>query len=139
FRMFGGAFAIEPVNGSLIAELLPRRIHIPGGEEGAERLSRIVNHVRDECEADRAGRDIILQRLLEVMLVECLRHGLVDGPADQAGLLAGMRDPALSRALRAMHENVRHGWTVAELARVAGVSRSVFAARFQHYLGCPPI
>src|SRR5690606_400731 len=46
---------------------------------------------------------------------------------------------ALSRALRAMHENVRHGWTVAELARVAGVSRSVFAARFQHYLGCPPI
>jgi AraC-like DNA-binding protein len=139
FRMFGGAFTIEPANAPLITDLLPRRIHVAAGDEGAGRLSRIVEQVRDECEADRPGRDVILQRLLEVMLVECLRHDPVAGDADRAGLLAGMRDPALSRALRAVHENVRHGWTVAELARVAGVSRSVFAARFQQVLGCPPI
>jgi AraC-like DNA-binding protein len=50
-----------------------------------------------------------------------------------------MRDPALGRALGAMHADVRAGWTVAGLARVAGLSRSAFAARFAEVLGCGPI
>ena len=50
-----------------------------------------------------------------------------------------MRDPVLARVLRSMHEDVRAGWTVAELAKVAGLSRSAFAARFVAVLGCGPI
>lgn len=139
FRMLGGAFEIEPVNAPLASELLPRMIHIRAGDERAERLARIVELAREECEGDRPGRDMILERLLEVMLVECLRQtGLHDDP-DRAGMLAGMRDPSLSRALRQIHGNVRHGWTVAELAKLAGMSRSVFAARFQSIVGCAPI
>lgn len=140
-RILGGAFTVEQVNGSLISDLLPRKIHIRVGEERATRLSRIVEQVRDECEAERPGRDIILPRLLEVMLVECLRRDRshTDAADDRAGLLAGLRDPALARVLEAVHADVRHGWTVAGMARVAAMSRSVFAARFQQLVGSPPI
>jgi len=55
------------------------------------------------------------------------------------GLLRGMREPALARALRAMHSDVRGEWTVAELASLAGMSRSAFAARFSQTLGCAPM
>ncbi len=139
FRAFGGAFEIEPANGPLVTDLLPRMIHLRGGAPCAERLSQLVGMIRDECESDRPGREAILKRLLEVLMVECLRQGDMAGDAERSGLLAAMRNPALSRVLRAIHGNVRHGWTVAELARVAGMSRSAFAARFQQVLGCGPI
>jgi AraC-like DNA-binding protein len=82
---------------------------------------------------------MILQRMLEVLLVEALRwRGMAPDDA-QAGLLKGMRDPALARVLGAMHADVRASWTVAALAKVAGQSRSAFAARFGEVLGCGPI
>lgn len=134
-RMLGGSFRIEPVNAPLLLPLLPRMIHLRAGEAG--RLAALVDLIIDECGGGRPGQDMILDRLLEVMLVECLRRGF--GDAAPAGLLAGLRDPALARALRAMHGNVRASWTVAGLAGEAGMSRSTFAARFGAALGCAPM
>lgn len=134
-RMLGGSFRIEPVNAPLLLPLLPKLIHVRAGEAG--RLAALVDLIIDECGGARPGQDMILDRLLEVMLVECLRHGF--GEEAPAGLLAGLRDPALARALRAMHANVRAGWTVAGLAGEAGMSRSAFAARFGAALGCAPM
>src|SRR5690606_36390048 len=72
-----------------------------------------------------------------VLLLEALRRqGVAPGAA---GLLGGMRDPFLARVLRAMHADVRANWTVAGLAKLAGLSRSAFAARFAAVLGCGPI
>ncbi len=93
----------------------------------------------EECASDHPGKEMILQRLLEVMLVESLRWRGIGDDALPAGLLSGMRDPVLARVLRAVHSDVRAGWTVAELARLAGMSRSAFAARFGETLGCAPI
>lgn len=138
-RMLGGAFKMEAANASLLLALLPDMIQVRAEEDCAGRLARIVNLIRDECSADWPGRDMILNRLLEVVLVECLRLPGVDGAALPSGLLAGLRDPALAKALHALHADVRFGWTVAELAKRAGMSRSVFSARFQAKLGCAPI
>ncbi|QRG06969.1 AraC family transcriptional regulator [Xanthobacter dioxanivorans] len=139
FRMLGGSFRIDPVNAPVLLALLPAMIHVRSSDADTGRLGRIVDLIMDECGADRPGRDMILERLLEVMLVECLRwHGLTDDTRP-AGLLAGMRDPALAKVLRAMHADVRVGWTVADLATLAGMSRSAFAARFGETLGCAPI
>jgi AraC-like DNA-binding protein len=82
---------------------------------------------------------MVLQRLLEVLLMEALRWRSMDTHGVPSGLLKGMRDPALARVLGAMHADVRAGWTVAELAKVAGMSRSAFAARFCEILGCGPM
>jgi AraC-like DNA-binding protein len=80
-----------------------------------------------------------MQRMLEVLLIEALRWHAVEDGDDRVGLLQGMRDPNLARVLSAMHADVRSHWTVAGLARVAGQSRSAFAARFNEGLGCGPI
>jgi len=138
-EMLGGAFRIEPVNAALLTGLLPRVIHVRATESDTTRLARLVHLLREECEADRPGREMILQRLLEVMLVECLRRPGIEAGTLPAGLLAGLRDPALASALRAIHQDVRGGWTVADLARRAGMSRSAFAARFSQTLGCAPM
>ncbi|MCW3835524.1 AraC family transcriptional regulator [Sphingomonas canadensis] len=139
FRMLGGSFEIDRVNAPLLLALLPAMIHVRAGERDTGRLSRIAALILDECDADRPGGDMILGRLLEVLLVEALREQPVAGGGAVAGLLAGMRDPALARALGAIHAEVRASWTVAGLARVAGMSRSAFAARFGTAMGCAPI
>jgi AraC-like DNA-binding protein len=138
-EMLGGAFRIAPVNASLLLSLLPGMIHIRSAEDPTARLSRVITLIIEECVADKPGRGMILERLLEVLLVECLRWRGIEQDAVPAGLLAGMRDPALAKVLRAVHANVRAGWSLAELAGLAGMSRSSFAARFTKTLGCAPM
>lgn len=137
-RLLGGSFRIEPVNAPLLVALLPELIHVRSAEASAPRLDDIIGLIMEECASDLPGGDMILQRLLEVLLVESLRSQSI-GENLPAGLLKGMRDPLLARALREMHSDVRAGWTVAALAKLAGMSRSAFAARFSEALGCAPI
>jgi AraC-like DNA-binding protein len=139
FQMLGGTFQLDPVNAPLLLALLPGMIHIRSDDGDTGRLARIVDLIIDECAADRPGRETVLERLLEVMLVECLRWPGISQDTLPAGLLAGMRDPALAGVFRAMHSDVRAGWSVAELAKRAGMSRSAFAAHFSGTVGCPPM
>ncbi|MET4633692.1 AraC-like DNA-binding protein [Kaistia defluvii] len=137
FVSLGGTFCVEPVNSALLLMLLPRLVHIPATEGRAGRIGTVIQMIQEECLRDDPGKEMMLQRLLEVLLLEALRrHGVA---SDAAGLLGGMRDPFLVRALRAMHADVRANWTVEGLARLAGLSRSAFAARFATVLGCGPI
>lgn len=138
FRSLGGTFRIARVNEALLG-LLPDTIHIRAAESDTSRLARIINLIMEEYAADRPGRDMILERLVEVMLVESLRWRSVGDDTLSAGLLAGMRDAPLAGALRAMHSDVKRGWTVAELAKQAGMSRSAFAARFVTTVGQAPM
>jgi AraC-like DNA-binding protein len=57
----------------------------------------------------------------------------------ERGFLCGLADEHVARALVAMHADIAHRWTVAELARVAGMSRSMFAERFSRIVGVPPM
>ena len=139
FVALGGSFAFERVNAPLLLALLPERIHIPASEGRATRFGSLIALLSEECGTDYPGKELILRRMLEVLLVEALRWQSGGKQAVPAGLLGGMQDPALARALRAMHGNVRAGWTVAELAGIAGMSRSAFAARFGEVMGCAPI
>jgi transcriptional regulator GlxA family with amidase domain len=82
---------------------------------------------------------MLLERLLEVMLIESLRwHNLQERPT-QAGLLAGLQHPPIALTLRAMHANVNFDWTVATLAKKAGMSRSAYARHFCEIVGCGPM
>jgi AraC-like DNA-binding protein len=137
FASLGGTFQVEQPNSGLLLALLPDVIHIPASRGRADRLSQIITLIMEECGRDDPGKTMVLQRLLEVLLVEALRWRSVN--SDVAGLLGGLRDPALARVLGALHANVRDNWTVARLARIAGLSRSAFALRFAKSLGCGPI
>jgi AraC-like DNA-binding protein len=132
-RLLGGSFVFDSKDGDLLVSLLPALVHV----RGVERLSTLVHLVRDEATAERPGRDLVLERLIEVMLIEALRT--IQGEAAPAGLLRGLGDARLAIAIREMHADPAHAWTVEELARKAALSRSVFFDRFTGAVGVPPI
>lgn len=118
---------------ALLVSLLPRFIHI----RDDLRLAALAHLVGDESRAMRPARDIIMQRLLEVLLIEALRS--IAGTEVSPGLLRGLADERLTLAIRAMHERPTKRWTIADLARQAGLSRSAFFDRFQRLVGLAPM
>ncbi|MFN6935705.1 MAG: AraC family transcriptional regulator [Tsuneonella sp.] len=139
FVALGGSFTFERVNAPLLLSLLPRHVHIPASKGRASRFGRLIGLLAEECATDYPGKELIIQRLLEALLVEALRWQSIEDQDAITGLLNGMKDPCLARALHAIHADVRANWTVAGLASIAGMSRSAFSARFRGTIGCAPI
>jgi AraC-like DNA-binding protein len=80
-----------------------------------------------------------LGRLTELMFVEILREYMQRLPANQSGWFAAVNDPHVGKALRLLHANPVRDWTVDELSREVGLSRSVLAQRFVDLVGEAPI
>lgn len=86
-----------------------------------------------------AGSTAMLTKLAEVVLAETLRRYIRALPEGETGWLAGARDPEVGRALTLLHHRHAHPWTLVELAREAGLSRSVLSDRFRHFIGESPM
>jgi AraC-like DNA-binding protein len=114
------------------------KVNIRDGAAGQWLEDSIRFSVR-EADASRAGGEAVLAKLSEVLFVETLRRYIAELPPEQTGWLAGARDPEVGRALALLHRHPAQPWTIADLAREVGLSRSVLAERFRHYLGEPPI
>jgi transcriptional regulator GlxA family with amidase domain len=105
----------------------------------AMRVGALLGLLGDEAKAERPGQGFALERLMELLLVEIIRGPQAPNPPAQPGLLRGLADPRIGRALRALHAEVGRRWSVAALAVEAGMSRSGFAAHFAETVGLPPI
>lgn len=90
-----------------------------------------------EAERRRCGHEALLGRLAEVLLIQLLRHAIEQRLVDQ-GLLAGLADARLHKALAAVHAEPARAWTLDTMAAQAGMSRARFAARFVQHVGLPP-
>ncbi|HEX4199817.1 MAG TPA: AraC family transcriptional regulator [Caulobacteraceae bacterium] len=138
-RFMAGHFKFAAVGAELVGKLMLPIIHVRADEVAAGRLGTLLALLGDEATADRPGGPQIVKRLLEVLLVEALRHPDAGWEPARSGLLAGLADPKIGQALRLMHDDVGRGWSVGELARSVGMSRSVFAERFAGVVGAPPM
>ena len=117
----------------LIVALLPQFILI----RGESRLATLVQLVLDECRTARPARHVVLERLLELLLIEALRA--MPGCNACPGVMRGLADERLAAAIRVMHANPAHSWTVVELAKSAALSRSAFFVRFRAAVGVTPM
>jgi len=108
-------------------------------DASGEWLESTIRHLASAHETAPAGRSALLATLAEAMFIETLRRYMADLPRQRTGWLAAARDPAVGRALGAIHREPARAWTVATLARQAGVSRTVFAKRFTRLLGEAPL
>ncbi|HZP00441.1 MAG TPA: AraC family transcriptional regulator [Terriglobia bacterium] len=90
-------------------------------------------------EAQNPSSQPMLARLTELMFVEVLRHYMQELGPDQKGWLAGLKDPNINRALTLLHAQPARLWTVEDLARDTGVSRSALAERFTELIGESPM
>ncbi|HEX7890786.1 MAG TPA: AraC family transcriptional regulator [Ramlibacter sp.] len=131
-RMLGGYFRFESPDAGLLVSLLPALVHL----RGIERLSTLVQLVGEETAGNRAGRELVLARLVEILLIEALRSTGSEAPP---GLLRGLADARVAAALRLMHRDPSRSWTVEELAGKAALSRSAFFDRFSRAVGMPPM
>lgn len=132
-RMLGGYFAFDSTDASLMVSLLPTLLHV----RGITRLSLLVQLVREESLEQRTGRELVLARLVEVLLIETLRS--TPGEGAPPGLLRALDDTRLATAIRHMHGDPARAWTVVELAKTAALSRSAFFERFSRAVGLPPM
>ncbi|HEX4170412.1 MAG TPA: AraC family transcriptional regulator [Bryobacteraceae bacterium] len=114
-------------------------VHVRSSEIAASRLRTLLATLGDEALSDRPGRSLVLDRLLEVILVEALRYPPAGVEIAERGLMAGLADTRIGRALRIMHSDAKRPWTLAMLAREVGMSRSAFTSRFVQLVGIPPI
>jgi AraC-like DNA-binding protein len=92
-----------------------------------------------EIVKDEPGQEAVLDRLLDLLLIAVLRAWFARPEAGAPGWYRAHGDPVVGPALRMLHHNPAHPWTVAELARGVGVSRAAFARRFNDLVGEPPM
>jgi AraC-like DNA-binding protein len=120
--------------------MLPKLLHMkrPVGEH-QDLLARLVDLTLAEAQVRNPGGESIRLGLSELIFIEVIRRYVATRGEDATGWLAGLRDPAVGRALALLHESPADPWTLDALARRIGVSRSVLAARFAHLVGCPPM
>ena len=102
-------------------------------------LENSILHLVEEAASGHAGSEAMLAKLSEALFVDTLRRYIAALPEQEIGWLAGVRDPAVGKCLTLLHTKAQHGWTLAELAKEVGLSRSGLVERFTRYLSEPPM
>src|SRR5262245_37088393 len=139
-RFICGFLACDPQLSQVFLSGLPSVFKVSIRNTASGRwLENSIRFSVNEADAPRAGGEAVLAKLSEVLFVETLRAYIAHLPAEQIGWLAGARDTEVGKTLALMHRNPAHSWTLAALAKEAGISRSVLAERFRHYLNEPPM
>ena len=139
-RFVCGYMACEPRMSRLVLAGLPPMFKVNIRDDASGRwIEQSIRFSVDEAGGARPGGEAVLAKLSEVLFVETLRRYVAQWPEGRAGWLAGARDPEVGKALALMHRRPAHPWTLAALAKESGVSRSVLAERFRHFMKAPPM
>jgi AraC-like DNA-binding protein len=108
-------------------------------DAAAEWIRSTFHYAAEEVAAGRPGSETVLGKLSELLFVETIRRYAETLPESQTGWLAGLRDSFVARALALMHHDPMRHWTVDDLGREIGLSRSALAERFIRLIGMPPM
>jgi AraC-like DNA-binding protein len=139
-RLLCGYLACESRLARMLLAGLPSlvRTNVRGSNAGLW-LEASVHYALREARSPRPGGAGVLAKLAEVLFIEVLRLYMNEQHEGRTGWLAGVSDRVVGAALSAMHKDPAHAWTLEELARAAGTSRSVLAERFQQLVGSSPM
>jgi len=135
-----GFLVCDALRDSPVLTALPRLLVVRGTDpRRSERLDQLIDYAVGETRELAAGGDCVLTRIGELIFVEAVRRHLAADVQENAGWLAGLRDPVVGRALALLHARPGESWTVERLAGEVGRSRSVLAERFSALVGQPPM
>src|SRR5687768_4602101 len=140
-RLLCGYLACEAKLAKMLLEGLPSvvRVNVRGSNAGAW-LESSVRYALAEARSPRPGGAGVLAKLAEVLFIEVLRMYVTQQQQEgRTGWLAAVGDRIVGAALSLLHKRPAHAWTVEDLAREAGASRSVLAERFQQLVGSSPM
>lgn len=138
--MICGRFVLDSAfETPLLSTLPPVMLIRPGDRHTVPAFLENVRFIAQELESNRAGAQLILTRMADVIFVQLLRAYIESIPDGSEGFLSALRDKHLAAALGQMHRRPEAKWTVGSLAEEVGLSRSGFAARFAALVGEPPM
>jgi AraC-like DNA-binding protein len=139
-RMVCGFLGCDGAEGNPVLATLPPVLKLSLEKGGAAEWIRSTFHYAvEEVAAGRPGSATVLAKLSELLFVETVRRYVENLPDGQTGWLAGLRDFHVARALALLHRDIARAWTVDQLGREVGLSRSALADRFIRLVGVPPM
>jgi AraC-like DNA-binding protein len=134
-----GFFTLDPLSGRF-ADLLPPFILIRADQALGHAVVTTLQMLSAELISPAPGSPIIATRLADILFIQAMRaYGAAGGCGEKPPWLRALADPQIGKSLDAMHRAIEKPWTLAALAREAGMSRSAFAARFKTVLGETPL
>jgi AraC-like DNA-binding protein len=133
------SYLFDPARPHPLMAELPGFVHVPTRVGQHPSLRAAVDLLGSELRDPRAGTEAALPALIDMLLLYVLRAWLDEQPDHHGGWATALRDPAITAALREIHQHPEKPWTVVDLAAVAGLSRAAFAKRFTTIIGQPPL
>jgi AraC-like DNA-binding protein len=139
-RIVCGYLACDARLAGILLTGLPKlvRVNVRGSPAG-DWLESSMRYALREARSPRPGGAGVLAKLAEVLFIEVLRLYMNERAEGRTGWLAGVGDRVVGPALTALHERPAHAWSLDELARATGSSRTTLAKRFQHLVGRSPM
>lgn len=134
----GGYFDFAGMHADLLLGILPPVVHI-GADEGRDDLRWSIERLMRELRNPQPGGSLLGEHLTQALLIEALRIHLTDRSHQGASWLFALADRQILAVMTAMHSEPGRKWTLEDLARVGGMSRSVFAVRFKETVGESPM
>ena len=139
-RMICGFLGCASAKGNPVLSTLPPLLKLSVEHGGAaEWIRSTFQYAAEEVAAGRPGSETVLAKLSELLFVEAVRRYAESLPDDRTGWFAGLREPYVARALALLHRDIDRRWTVDDLGREVGLSRSALADRFIRLIGVPPM
>jgi len=138
-QLICGFLACDAAPFNPLLSTLPRVIHVRAVDQADSVLRQLLEVALSEASSPRSGSGCVLSRLGELLLVEVVRRYLAGMPPARVGWFAGLCDENIGRALHELHQRPAHPWTLEQLSKAAGMSRSMLAERFATLVGVPPI
>jgi AraC-like DNA-binding protein len=131
-----GVVSFDHVAGKQLIAQLPKVMQIDtwNDDEGSW-LQNTLRFIAHEARELRPGGETVITHLADILIIQAIRTWIDSAPEADQGWLAALRDKHIGMALAAIHREPEKGWTVASLAKEAGLSRSGFSARFSKLVG----
>ena len=131
-------FEFQDADASTLFSSLPPALLVKADDAGGQLLWNIATILVHEIGTQQVGRSLVLEHLAQILLVHMLRSH-AGSSHEPLGWLASLADDGIGAALRAVHAEPSHRWTLGELAETAMMSRSAFAVHFRNRVGRPPL
>lgn len=138
-ELLGGSVTLKSRSATELAHVLPPVMVIKHQGDSATDLNWLMKRLDSEWAANLTGSQVVCNDILRIMFVHALRVHIATADPFSLGWLGGLREPRIAAALSAIHADPAKSWKLAELASIAGMSRSTFAERFKSYVGQTPI
>jgi AraC-like DNA-binding protein len=139
FSYLGGHILLDPASRELLSDALPPWIHVQAASPHAAVFGWLLHQLVQERSSNMPGSELASEQLAQLLFIQILRAHFSTSGAMAPGWLRALADVRIAPAIRLMHSDPSHAWSLKELARATAMSRTMFAVEFKKVAGVAPL